>query len=169
MTPLEIKVLDYAREFMAQAELSPPVRELADAVGASVSSTHRAINGLVRRGLLSREPRVAQGLRLANLPELRGVPTDVLAGELARRGKTLASLNMREPMAVSGQRTCAADTCGHAVQRGHLMCRTHWIGLPMSLRDRIMRSNGARDVRAFERAVTEARDLIDSGEWRRRA
>ncbi len=169
MTRAELQLLDWLREFMAVSGQSPSIRLIAERRGVAVSSAHRLIDGLVRQGALTREPGRANGLRLVDTPDLRPVPSDVLAAELARRGVTLASLNPAAPRAVGHQRTCAADCCAVAVQPGHLMCRQHWLALPAVLQQRILRSNARGDRTAFERAVTEARDLIDSGEWRKRA
>lgn len=168
MTPRELELLDYLRDFMAQG-LSPTITMIAAQMNVSRSRAQQLVDQLIAKGSLVRADGHHRGLRLADVPDLRPIATEVLAAELARRGVTMASLNPRAPMAVGHQRTCAADTCGAAVQRGHLMCRPHWGALPTTLRERILRSNAARDRQAFERAVTEARDLIDSGQWRRRA
>ncbi len=166
MTPLQQTALDRIRDLIA-AETQPSIREIATILDVAVSYAHRLVEALIAQGYLEKDPGVVRGLRLAGTPDLRGVPTAVLTGELARRGVTLASLSPREPAAMRGQRTCAADSCGSAVVPGHLMCRPHWNALPSTLRERILRSNGARNQQAFERAVTEARDLIDSGNHRR--
>lgn len=49
------------------------------------------------------------------------------------------------------------------------MCLAHWRALSDELRTRVLRTNRERDQRGFERAVTEARDLIDNGNRRQRA
>jgi hypothetical protein len=169
MTQRELALLDWLREFMAVSGQSPSIRLIAEQQGIGVSSAHRLIDGLVRQGALTREPGRHHSLRLAELPDLRAVPNDMLVAELARRGVARTALDPAAPRAVGQQVTCAADSCGAPVQRGHLMCRQHWFGLSLALRERILSSNARRDMAAFERAVTEARDLIDSGEWRKRA
>jgi len=59
---------------------------------------------------------------------------------------------------------CAATECGARVaQRGHLMCRDHWLSLPLELRLVILRSQAAGHVRSYQDAVTAAVDLIDNG------
>jgi len=61
---------------------------------------------------------------------------------------------------------CAASACGERVaQRGHLMCRDHWLSLPLELRLVILRSQAAGHVRSYQDAVTAAVDLIDSGRF----
>ena len=169
MTRAELQLLDWLREFLAVSGHSPAIRQIAGHLGVNVSSAHRLVDGLVRQGALLREPGRAHGLRLADAPDLRPIPSDVLAAELARRGVTLASLNPHAPRVVGQQVSCAADSCAVAVRRGHLMCRQHWFALPFDLRDRILRSNSVGPHAAYEAAVREARDLIDSGEWRKRA
>jgi hypothetical protein len=56
------------------------------------------------------------------------------------------------------------------------MCRSHWFALPLELRNRVLQTNArarlsptADNRDAYQRAVTDARDLIDSGSWRARA
>lgn len=169
MTPREIQVLDYVREFIAQSGLSPTMRGLAGAMNLSVGNVHRIVDGLVRQGALTRAANRTRSLAIAGTPDLRVVPTDVIAAELARRGVTLASLMPRERPALGRAVSCAADTCGSEVKPGMLMCRTHWFALPRELQDRIRLTFSRRDVSAYQAAVSEARDLIDSGSWRARA
>lgn len=167
MTPLQLAILDDVREMYAQGGLSPTVRSVAKQHKLSVSGAHRVLSWLVDRGYLERVAGAQQGLRPVGAPDLRGVPTDTLHAELARRGVTLAALNPRTPKAY-GQRAahCAAENCGAGVQRGHLMCREHWFRVPGDLRDAIMRSFGARDARGYQDAVAEARDVLSGfGRW----
>ena len=169
MTARELELLDWIRECIAVSGQSPTFRLIAERFNISVSFAHRLVESLIRQGALIREARRGHGLRVADAPDLRPVPTDVLAAELARRGVTLASLNPAAPRVVGQQVSCAADSCAVAVPRGHLMCRQHWFALPFELRDRIVRSNATGANAAYATAVREARDLIDSGEWRKRA
>ena len=171
MTPLQIKVLDDIREFVAQTGTSQTIQMLADRHGLSKGGMHRVVTALVDQGYLKRAPGKSQGLSLADQPDLRGAATDAIHAELARRGVSLAALNPRSPRAY-GQRAacCAADSCGAAVRRGHIFCREHWFTLPGELRDRIMRTFGRRDVSGYQDAVAEARDVIDGGgNWERAA
>ncbi|WP_425230243.1 LexA family protein [Sphingomonas sp.] len=166
MTPGQTRVLDYVRELIAVAELTPTYREIAARFGFSIPHAYSVVAALVASGHLELGPDKVRRIRLPGQPDLRGVPTDNLAAELARRGKTLASLEPSAPRAYGRAVTCAADTCGNTVQRGHLMCRPHWFALPPELRTRILQANSRRDRVAFERAVTQAKDLIDGGGWR---
>lgn len=166
MTPLHARVLDNVREAIAVGGLTPTIADVAKLTDTPYGTALYAVRALVEAGLLAKE-KSGRGLRLADAPDLRGVSTDELAGELARRGVTLASLDRTAPRALGRVVTCAADSCAVAVERGHLMCRQHWFALPPTLRERITRSNARRDRDAFARAVTEARDLIDSGKWRK--
>lgn len=169
MTPAQLQVLDHVREVIAVGGFSPSIREIGDRFGLTVSNAHRIVEALVQGGHLKRSPDKVRNLRVADLADLRGVPTGVIAAELARRGVTLASLNPHAPRAVGHQPMCAANGCSTAVERGHLMCRRHWFMLSSALRGRILQSNARRDQPAFERAVTDARDLIESENRRNRA
>lgn len=169
MTPNELQALDLIRERLAVAGFAPTYRELATEIGVTLSAAHRCVDALVGLGAVKRTPAKSRGLMIADLPDMRPVPTDVLRAELARRGVSFAALNPVAPRAMAHEVTCAADTCGTVVRRGHLMCLTHWRVLPIALRDRILRSNADRDQRAFEAAVTKARDLIDNENRRKRA
>lgn len=169
MTPSQLKVLDHVREMIAVAGFSPTIREIGVRFDLSVSNAHRIVEALVQGRHLTRSADKVRNLRVVDIADLRAVPTDVIAAELARRGVTLASLNPDAPRAVGHQPTCAANGCRAAVDRGHLMCRRHWFALPPELRTRILQSNSRRDQSAFERAVTDARDLIENENRRKRA
>ena len=166
MTPLHHRILDNVREAIAVGGLSPTVADVAKLTGTPPSTASYAVKALIDAGLLAKE-KSGHGLRLADAPDLRGVATAELAAELGRRGVTLASLDRHAPRAFGRAVSCAADSCSREVERGHLMCRQHWFALPPSLRSRITQSNGRGDRAAFTRAVTEARDLIDSGHGRK--
>jgi hypothetical protein len=169
VSPNELQALDLIRERLSVAGYAPTYRELAAEIGVTLSGAHRCVAALVEAGAVKRTPSKTRGLAVVDLPDMRTVPTDVLRAELARRGVSFAALNPAAPRAIGHEVTCAADTCGTVVQRGHLMCLTHWRVLPHELRNRILRSNAARDQHAFGLAVTEARDLIDNTDWRERA
>jgi hypothetical protein len=56
---------------------------------------------------------------------------------------------------------CTAHNCGrHVAQRGHIMCRDHWLSLPMPLRIAILEAHRARHRQVYQDAVREAVDLI---------
>lgn len=160
MTPRQLRTLDFVREMLANG-ISPSVREIAKCLNLTVSGTQAHIQALVEAGALERGPNKVRNLRLPGIPDMRTIPSEVLAAELARRGMTLASLDTRAPRAVGRQVTCAADTCGAVVQRGHLMCRRHWFTLPPKLRTDILGAFGRKDVEAYQHHVATARDLID--------
>lgn len=169
MTPVQLEVLDHVREMIAVSGWSPTIREIGSRFNVTVSNAHRVVEALVQAGHLTRSADKVRNLRVADLADLRAVPTAVIAAELARRGVTLAALNPNAPRAVGQRPTCAANGCPTGVERGHLMCRRHWLMLPPALRTRILQSNARRDQSAFERAVTDARDLIDNEGRRNRA
>lgn len=161
MTPLQLQVLDYVRE-LSDGGISPSVRQIAARIGAkSPSTAQRVIEGLVRDGHLARRPGSTRSLRLADQPDLRRATSDALRAELARRGETTEALRVPEARAYGRRISCAADTCGIAVQRGHLFCRTHWFALPDDLRAGILGAFRARDTARYQQLVGQARDIAD--------
>lgn len=160
MTPGQLQVLDCVREMLTY-EVSPSVREIADACEISVTQAHMRIAALVDCGALERGAGKVRNLKLVGVPDLRAVPTDAIRAELARRGVTLDALSTRTRPAIGREMTCAADTCGHVVQRGHLFCREHWFKLEPGLRHRILRAFADKDVSTYQRLVAQARDEID--------
>lgn len=166
MTPRQIKILDAVREMLAVGGYSPTYRELAAVMDCAVSKAFEAADALVRSGHLAREPG-SRGLRLAGRVDLRAVPSDELRGEIARRGETLGALSVRDKTFYGRGRPCAADSCGAEVNLGQLFCRIHWFALSRELQDGIKHAFARRDVDRYQALVSEARDLIDSGAWRR--
>jgi hypothetical protein len=169
MSPHQVQTLDFVRERIAGAGYCPTYREIAAEVGTTPSYAHRLVAELVDAGKLRRRPGARRGLELADRADLRGVPSDALRDELARRGETLGALS-REPRAYGRNPGCAADTCGAAVERGHLFCRTHWFALDRDLRDglltahsRARRTRSPADASAYQALLTQARDAIDGG------
>lgn len=169
MTPNQLQVLDFVRDRVTASGYAPTIREICAEFSVGVSTTHRVIDFLVQTGHLARNPNEHRGLRVVETPNLQTVATTALRAELARRGVTLEALMPREAKAFGREVSCAADTCGNVVTPGMLMCRTHWFALPRELQDRIKHTFSRRDVAGYQAAVTEARDLIDSGSWRRSA
>ncbi len=91
MTPLEIRTLDFVRERIASTACAPTLEEIAAALGfASKSSARRLVDGLVRQGLLIRDPHRARNLSLPAAPLLTVVATADLEAELRRRAKACA-------------------------------------------------------------------------------
>lgn len=164
MTPALVKTLDMVRTRIESTGYAPTLDEIAEATGATKSRVHARIADLDRRGKLRKISNRARGIELAEVPDMRTVPSDLLRAELARRGETLSALSTGERRAY-GRRavSCAADSCGIEVPKGHLFCRRHWFGLPLDLRQTILRTFAARDVNAYQDAVARARDIADGG------
>lgn len=57
------------------------------------------------------------------------------------------------------QRLCRVHGCGERIQRGYIMCRSHWFSLPRQLRAAIRHTWRQRDKRAYVRNVREAQRL----------
>jgi hypothetical protein len=165
VNPRQLATLEFVREQIAVCGISPTLRAIAERVGGSVTGAQWNVDALIAAGHLTRDER--RQLALPGRADLRGVPTDHLAAELARRGVTLASLDARPRGAGGPKHFCAIESCGAGVKVGHLMCLPHWLRVPHWLRQRILRSNATRDQRGFEQAVTEARATIAAGERRR--
>ena len=58
--------------------------------------------------------------------------------------------------------TCACTTCLTPVERGQLMCKRHWLGLPQRLRHAILTTFRARHIANYQALVSEAIDLADA-------
>tara|TARA_B100000678_G_scaffold61754_1_gene50072 strand:- start:4221 stop:4730 length:510 start_codon:yes stop_codon:yes gene_type:complete len=166
MNAQHIRVLDLVRERIARAGFAPTLDELGDELNLSKTRVWNLVNGLVLDGLLERKKSTTRGLSLPGEPDLRAVPDAALTAELARRGMTLESLNNGKGLAFGRAVSCAADCCQNEVRRGQLFCLTHWRELPQALQHRILSTHRARDVDAYQAAVSEARDGIDSARWR---
>lgn len=171
MSPHQLQTLDFVRERIATIGVAPTQREIAQHLGKSRGAVTASIDGLVARGKLRRRSAAARGLELADLPDLRTVPTDEIRAELARRGVTMDAL-ARPKVLNYGRRavTCAADYCHAEVEQGHLMCWDHWTALPTALRSEIIdlfkrarRTRSREDAESYGDAVRRARDLIDGG------
>lgn len=159
MTPRQLQLLDFIRVRLENG-VNPSYAEIAQGLGfANRSSAHQIVARLIEAGYLRRGPGHARSLELVERKDLRGTSSDALRAELARRGEAIEL--QREPLGHGRQATCAADTCGVAVQRGRLFCRHHWFKLPHSLRDEILRAHAARDARRYQALVAEARDIAD--------
>jgi hypothetical protein len=135
---------------------SPTCRQLGLDVGISAVAAWKNVQALIydRKLLKNADGSVS----LADWPaDLSTVPTGKLRGELARRGVTLDAL--KEPKLLWDEgRPCAANHCPERVRRGHLMCRDHWLSLPIGYRRDILTAWGARQVQAYQEAVERARD-----------
>ena len=168
MTPEQLRILDFVRDRITEVGHAPTIRETATAQRLSVTGAHKIIDALVSSGKLRRTPAASRGLEVVDAIDLRGVGTSALRAELARRGETLEALPSGRGLATGTKQTCAADTCGAPVQRGQLMCRTHWFALPRDLRDdiltthaRALRYRRGEDVTRYQELVAQARDVAD--------
>lgn len=61
---------------------------------------------------------------------------------------------------------CAATRCCAVVERGNLMCRAHWLSLPLPLRRSILFTHQHRWVRDYQGYVREAVEMIEAREGR---
>lgn len=164
MTPRELEVLDFVRDYIELFRFAPTLREIGDKFGFSVPYAWRLVDSLVEAGALVKPSRGARALELGQRPDtvdLTCVSSLQLRGELGRRGLTLDALMIPEPLAYSG-RSCAATCCGIAVERGKLMCRRHWMALPHALQKNIVAAFYARAHDEYREYVREAIDLADA-------
>ncbi|WP_337846215.1 hypothetical protein [Sphingomonas sp.] len=174
MTPRELELLDLVRDRIA-AGVAPTYAEISSAMGISVSAVSSLIGSLIADGKLAKVPGKARSLNLRGVADLRSVPTASLQAELARRGVALDALDGGERVQFgrrrsrgAGSGTCAAPGCQLQVQRGHLMCLSHWRALPFALRKRILSTHMAarasrcpEDAARYGEAVAEAREMLD--------
>lgn len=159
MTPRQLEVLDWVREFIADSGVAPTVRMVAERFDCGVSSAHRMLGELIAAGKLGRRSGKDRALFVPDLPDMRVVPTDSLVAELKRRG--VAVIGERRMAYGRGARTCSADTCGEAVKVGMLFCRRHWFMLPRDLQDGLKRTHNAGEALRFQALLTTARDIVD--------
>lgn len=175
MTPTQAKVLDYYRDRITRGGFVPTQVEAARHFGVSTMRVNTILRRLEDAGYLVRTPGQVRGVELAGAVSLVAVPSDALRAELARRGELLDALDggqikhFGRPRSYgAGTGTCAAPGCQLEVQRGHLMCLSHWRALPFELRERILSSHRAArrsrhpsDAARYGEVVSEARDLLD--------
>jgi hypothetical protein len=160
MTRREADVLAFIRERLGTVGVAPTLEQIAARFGFSKPRASIIISNVVEEGLLLREHRGTDGLRLAeHRVDLTLVPTEQLRGELARRGVTLDALEEPTPLFNDG-RACAANHCTNPVRRGHLMCRHHWFRLPVAYRNDMMNAWASRQVQAFSEALERARNYL---------
>ena len=88
MTDLQLRLLTFIREHIAENGVAPTYDQMRAAAGiASKSGVSRHVEALIAQGLLVRTSGGKQNLRLP-YPNLAAVPTAVLSAEIARREKT---------------------------------------------------------------------------------
>lgn len=150
------KVMDAARERL-EAGLRPTFKELGAATGMSAVGAWKHVQSLIGEGKFVR---TRDGFDLPGRTDLSTVPSEQLRGELARRGLTLDALEEPPRPLFDKGRVCAANHCLERVQRGHLMCRRHWLRLPIQIRRAITNAWAARHMQAFQEAVEAARNEL---------
>lgn len=170
MTPKQLQLLDYLREYIARTSVAPTLEEARAALSLGTKSNiHRLLGELEAQGHIRRTGGRIRSIELVGAnADIRRASTDQIRAELARRGVSLEALVAGEPRVLArGTASCAADCCQLAVEPGHLMCRRHWFQLPADLREDIHRAHRRADRDRFQMLVTEARDLVDSGMYQR--
>lgn len=159
MTPVEIRTLEFVRDYIDTRGFSPSQVEIADHLGVSKPRVTMLVNALVDQGKLTKGSK-QRSLAIVGAIDLRTVPTTVLTAELGRRGVTLNALVAPEQRSMSRHAvTCAVDFCDVIVRPGHLMCRRHWFAVPEDMRDGILAAFGAGDGDAYQDLVWRAREI----------
>jgi hypothetical protein len=169
MTPVQSKMLDWVRDYIGRRGFAPSCDEIREGLGyGSKATVWRVLTALEELGHIRRVKNRTRSIELVGGVDLRTVPIEAIRGELARRGLSLDALMTDEPRAFArGSVSCAADCCQLVVEPGNLFCRRHWFQLPRDLRDDIYKAHSRRDRARYQMLVTEARDLIDSGQYQR--
>lgn len=166
MSPRQAEVLAFVRDQIGRFGEAPTLREIGEAIGVSIPGAHGLVDALVADGRLLKTAARHRGLELPDVVDLRGVTSEAMADELARRGFTLAALDDGRRVGLGpAARTCTASSCHREVTRGQLFCRAHWFDLPAHLREAIHRAHSRRDRRAYQQLVGEARDLVDASKY----
>lgn len=168
MTPIEVRTLEFVRDFIDTRGFAPSLVEIAKDLGVSRPRVTQLVKALVDQGRLTKAGRKWRSLEIIGVADLRAVPTSRLQAELGRRGVNLSAL------AVPGLRnwsrsavTCACDFCDIEVPRGHLMCRPHWFALSYQMQEDIKRANSAGDVDAYQDLVWRAKEIASAATARR--
>jgi SOS-response transcriptional repressor LexA len=68
LTATQQRVLDVIRAAIAATGTAPSYGELANALGTGKTAIHRAVGALVRRGHITRQPRMPRSMRLVGDP-----------------------------------------------------------------------------------------------------
>ncbi len=170
MTPRQVQLIDFLRDYIGSRGSSPSFQEMAAAIGVSSKArVFRLLNALEDQGLVRRVRGRVRSIELVTERHgLRTATVDEIRAELARRGLTLDALTTRSPQPLaSGTASCAGDSCFEQVEPGKLFCRVHWFTLSRDLRDGILRAHARRDVEAYQQLVGQARDQIDAPGYHR--
>ena len=160
MTPLQLQALDYIRDHVTALGFSPTLKEIASHLQIKPGGVPDVVRGLEQAGRIRRNGGKNRNIKVVGLTDLRGVGTDALRAELARRGFTLDSL-VEQPLRNGAP--CAFDPCGETVGCGKLFCRAHWFAIPLDIRNDIFRAHRSGDVEAYGEAIEQARQAIREG------
>lgn len=175
MTPAQLRVLDYVRDHIAVSGFAPSIEEICRDVGlAGKGHAHKLVEQLVSGGYLLKAPGKKRGLSLADTPDMRGIDSAVLLAELRRRGLVPGAFVEDMPRRVAGAVSCAVNSCGTPVERGHLFCREHYWAISEETRKRLFKTHRAyrnkpdpateRPYRAaFEQCIAEATGAYAGG------
>ncbi len=154
MTPNQQEALDFIRERIDVAQLSPTLEEIANRVRVSRAGAWKIVGALEEQGYLRRRTGKRRGIELAGRVDLRAVGTNAILAELARRGVTTGALTRPERRAFRrGDVTCAADCCDIVVKRGHAFCLGHW---------RSISPGTQRALLASHRQAVDSGDPVDA-------
>ncbi|WP_066477423.1 MULTISPECIES: LexA family protein [unclassified Sphingomonas] len=166
MSPRQAAVLTFVRDHIGRFGEAPTLREIGEAIGVSTPGAKGLVDALVADGRLLKTRARHRAIELPDTIDLRGVTSEAMEAELARRGFTLAALDDGRGVGLGPRtRTCAASSCHREVSRGQLFCRAHWFDLPAHLREGIHRAHSRRDRAAYQQLVGEARDLVDASKY----
>lgn len=166
MTPNQIAALDYVRDCIARGGFSPTLAAIGARVGVSKHAARRLVISLVETGHLSRRPGRKCAIELAQATDLRGIETEALHAELARRGVVPGALAGPQRRVFNRRGvSCAADGCNVEVQMGHAFCLDHWRAIDADVQRGLLQANRiARqtrcddDVARYQEMFGRARD-----------
>lgn len=100
LTPRQRQVLAFVTDFSVKNGAPPTVREIASALGiASTNAVAGHLDALARAGVLTRSPRRARGLRVADTAAPRSIP---ILGRIAAGRPILAVENHEGSLAPDG-------------------------------------------------------------------
>ncbi|MDH7971746.1 MarR family transcriptional regulator [Sphingomonas sp. AR_OL41] len=160
MTPIEVRALEFVRDFIDTRGFAPSLVEIAKELEVSRPRVTQLVKALVDQGQLTKEGRKWRSLEIVGVTDLRAVPTSRLQAELGRRGVNLSALAVPETRSWSRHAvTCAVDSCDIVVKRGHLMCRTHWFAVPYAMQEGMKLANSAGDGATYQDLFWRAKEI----------
>jgi len=167
MTPVEVRTLEFVRDFIDTRGFAPSLAEIAEHLDVSRPRVTQLVMSLIDQGRVTRG-RKWRSLEVVGATDLRAVPTSRLQAELGRRGVTLSALAVPQTRNWSKHAvTCACDFCDIEVPYGHLMCRPHWFAVPFKMQEEIKQANSAGDVDAYQDLVWRAKEIAATKTARR--